>query len=45
MRKLIGIFTVLAFLGMPIVSQGVDFKLTMDNKTVTPGSTVAVNVL
>ena len=44
MRKLIAILSVLAILGMPKASQAVDIKLTLEDKTVYAGTTVAVKV-
>ena len=44
MRKLIAILSVLAILGMPKASQAVDIKLTLEDKTVSAGTTVAVKV-
>jgi len=44
MRKLIAILSVLAVLGMSKASQAVDIKLTLEDKTVFAGTTVAVKV-
>jgi hypothetical protein len=44
MRKLIAILSVLAVLGMSKASQAVDIKLTLEDKTVNAGTTVAVKV-
>ena len=44
MRKLIAILSVLAILGMSKTSQAVDIKLTLEDKTVFAGTTVAVKV-
>jgi len=44
MRKLIAILSVLAVLGMSKASQAVDIKLTLEDKTVYAGTTVAVKV-